>query len=138
MLMRKASWILSSALLGITGAFGLMNGIDQLGDGGGALQRSVTFGVLLYGVLGLAGSVGLIRRRPWSVTLAAAWAATVTYVATVASFAFHDPRIEQQGTLSGVIGAFFGAALIGAFVIWSARAAARGPLAPPAPSANAN
>lgn len=123
--MRKAAWFLSIVLLLGTGLMGLLNGSREWDDPSGAFQRSVTLGVLLYGVLGVAGGVGLALRRRWSVPLAAAWAIVVTYVATVASFAFHDPTFSQSGTVIGTVASGFATALIGWFVVWAARFATR-------------
>ena len=126
--MKKVARFLAIALLLGTGFLGISNGFGELGEGTTALQQSVTFAVLLYGVFGFLGAIGLIRRRPWSVTVAAAWAVAVAWAASIASFAFHDPTFSQQGTLAGVAGAFVSIALIGAFVVWTARSATRVPL----------
>lgn len=123
--MRKAAWILSIMLLLGTGLIGLMNAAREWDDPSGALQRTVTLGVLLYGLLGVTGGVGLALRRGWSVPVVAAWAITVTYVATVASFAFHDPTFSQSGTVIGTAASGFATALIGWFVVWAARSATR-------------
>lgn len=50
---RKIAWVLSLALLLFTGVVGIYNGITQWSDGESTLQRSVTAGAFLYGVLGL-------------------------------------------------------------------------------------
>lgn len=123
--MKQVARFLAIALLLVTGYQGISNGISELGEGVTGLQRSVTFAVMLYGVFGFLGAIGLIRRRPWIMTVAAAWAVAVAWAATIASFAFHDPTFSRQGTLAGVAGAFFSTALIGAFVIWTARSATR-------------
>lgn len=110
-------------LTGITGCLGLLNGPRELGSATTALQQSVSVGVTLYGVLGVLAFIGLWRRRPWSVTVAAAWALAVCYVATVASFAFSDPAFEDEGTTAGVIGACVSTLMLGALVVWAARGA---------------
>src|SRR5688500_16682119 len=119
--MRKAAWIIAIVVLLITGFLGLTNGIGELGDWTTPLQMSVTLGVLLYGVLGAVAGIGLIARRRWSATVATAWGIVVTYVATIASFAYHDPTVTESGTLVGVISAFVVTALIGVGVAWAAR-----------------
>jgi hypothetical protein len=124
--MRKAAWIVAMVLTGITGCMGLLNGPRELGSATTPLQQSVSIGVTLYGVLGVLAAIGLWRRRPWSVTVATAWALVVCYVATVASFAFSDPGFEQQGTTAGVIGACVSTLLIGALVVWAARVSTSG------------
>ena len=125
--MKKLAFLLSVLLLLTTAFLGISNGIRERDDALSGLQQSVWFAVSLYGVLGLLGAVGLIRRRPWTVTVTTAWAIACTYAGTVASFAYSDPTFSQQGTLAGVIGAFVGGALIGAFVVWTARSATRVP-----------
>ena len=82
-------------------------------------------GVLLYGGLGVIAAVGLFRRNQWSVMVSALWALIVTYVATVASFAYSDPTFSRRETLAGVASACIVTALIGAFVVWAARSATR-------------
>lgn len=108
---------------GITGVLGLLNGPRELGSAETALQRSVSIGVTLYGVFGIVATVGLWRRRPWSVRASVAWALVTCYVATVASFAFSDPAFARDETKAGVIGAFVGTLLLGALVVWAARVA---------------
>jgi hypothetical protein len=130
--MRKAAWILSVLLLLVTGCVGLMNAVREWDDPSSALQRTVWLGVLVYGVLGVAGGVGVALRRRWSVPVAAGWAITVTYVGTVASFAFHDPTFSQSGTVTGTIAACIATALIGWFVVWSARRSTLSPTERPA------
>jgi hypothetical protein len=128
--MRKAAWILAVILLLVTGCVGLMNAAREWDDASSALQRTVWFGVLLYGFLGVAGGIGLALRRRWSVGVAAAWALAVTWAGTVASFAFHDPTFSQSGTLAGTVAALISLALIGWFVVWAARSATRAPSLP--------
>jgi hypothetical protein len=123
--MRKVGWILAIILLLVTGFVGLLNGVRELRDMPSRLQLTVTCGVLLYGLLGIVAGVGLARRRPWSVTASIAWAVVLTYVATVASFAYSDPTFSQSGTIAGTIGAGVSTALIGAAVVWAARVATR-------------
>jgi hypothetical protein len=123
--MRKTGWVLAIAVLFLTGFLGVLNGVREIGDVHSRLQLTVTCGVLLYGLLGIAGGIGLARRRPWSVRVSVVWAIVVTYVATVASFAFHDPTFSQEGTIAGVVGAGVSTALIGAAVVWAARVATR-------------
>jgi hypothetical protein len=125
--MKKAAFFVALALLLVTAYQGLVNGSGELADAETKLQRSVSVAVILYGVFGALGVIGLLRRRPWIVTVAIAWALAVVYAGTVASFAFHDPTLSQPGTIPAVAGAFFAIALICAFVIWTARNATRVP-----------
>jgi hypothetical protein len=117
---KKLRFWLAMFLLVVSGVAGINNAMREFGEGATMLQRSVGYGVALYAVLGLIGAAGLRRRRPWVVTVAAAWGVTITYVASVASFAFHDPRFEQQGTLAGVLGSFIACSLMGWLVVSTA------------------
>ena len=118
---RKAAWILSVLLLLNTGVIGVYNGITELSQAITPLQRSVTVGVLIYGIFGLAGAIALIARRPSAVWLASAWTAVVTYVASTAALAYAG----DDATVGGSVAAGVGAALIGLGVVWCARAVTR-------------
>ncbi len=128
--MRNAGWIAALALLFLSGGVGLYDGVGDLREAAGALQRSVSIAVLLYGVLGLAAGTGLARRRAWAVPLCVAWAAAVVYAASIASFAFHDPTFAQDSTATGVIASAISTTLMGALVVWAARVATRAPRVP--------
>jgi hypothetical protein len=114
---RKAAWILSILVLANTGLLGLYNGVSELADAQTPLQRSVTIGVLLYGVLGLAALVALIVRHAAAIWLAVGWAIVVTYVASTAAIAYAG----DDASVGGAIAAGGGAALIGLGVVWCAR-----------------
>ena len=118
---RKAAWIVSILLLLNTGGLGLYNGLSELSDARTTLQRSVTVGVLLYGILGLLAAVALIVRKPVAVWFAAGWAVVITYVASAAALAYAD----AEASVGGAAAAGLGAALIGVFVVWCARAVTR-------------
>ena len=118
---RKAAWIVAILLLLNTGGLGLYNGVTELADARTPLQRSVTIGVLLYGVLGLSAAAALIVRHRWAVPLSIGWAIVVTYVASMASLAYGGPDVS----LAAVVGGGLGAALIGVFVVWCARMVTR-------------
>ena len=113
---RKAAWIVSILLLLNTGGLGLYSGASELADARTALQRSVTGGVLVYGVLGLVAAIALIVRHRSAVAFSIGWAVVVTYVASMAAMAYAG----EDATVGGSIAAGLGAALIGVFVIWSA------------------
>jgi hypothetical protein len=127
--MRKAARILAIVLIGATGWLGLREFLSDPFDGETRLQQSVSFAVALYGILGVLGAVGMIRRRPWSTAVSIVWAVAIVYAASIASFAFHDPGLDKPGTWQGVAGAFVACALIGWYVVWAARESAR-PVAP--------
>lgn len=114
---RKAAWILSLLLLVNTGGIGLYNGVTEMAEAHTPLQRSVTLGVLLYGILGLAGAIALFVRHPAAVWLSIAWAVVVTYVASTAAHAYAGADATVGAALAGGIGA----AVIGLLVVWCAR-----------------
>ena len=114
---RKAAWIVSILLLLNTGGLGIYNGATELDDAHTALQKSVTGGVLVYGVLGVIAAIALLVRHRSAVAISAAWAVVITYVASTAAMAYAG----EDATIRGSVAGGLGAALIGAFVIWSAR-----------------
>jgi hypothetical protein len=120
---RKAAWIVSILLLLNTGGLGVYNGVTELSGARTPLQQSVTLGVLIYGVLGLAAAAMLIARQPVSVWLSVAWTAVVTYVASTAALAYAG----DDATIGGAVAAGIGALLIGIGIVWCARAVTRTP-----------
>jgi len=104
---------------------GLYNAVNELPRAEGRLQLSVGVAQVLYGLLGVIATVGFIRRRPWVVTVSAAWGLAATYTAAVASFAFHDPSLSQEGTLAGVLGAGIACLVMTAIFVWFARVTVR-------------
>ena len=119
---RKAAWIVAILLLLNTGGIGLYNGVTELSEAHTPLQKSVTMGVLIYGVLGLTGAGALLVRHRWSVAVAAAWAVVITYVAFTASLAYGG----EDATMRGAVAGGLGAGLIGLFVVWCAHTVTRG------------
>ena len=120
---RKIGRALSVLLLLVTGALGLFNGVRDLPGVVTTLQRSVTIGVLLYGVLGVAGGAAMVMGHRSSVPLAALWGVVVTYVASMAALAYAG----SAATVGGAVASGLGTALIAAGVVWSARASTRQP-----------
>ena len=118
---RKVAWIVSILLLLNTGGIGLYNGITELSEANTPLQKSVTLGVLLYGILGLAAAIMLAARRPVAVWLTVGWAIVVTYVASTAALAYAG----TDATVGGALAAGIGALLLGAGVVWCARVVTR-------------
>jgi hypothetical protein len=125
---RKIAWVLSLALLIISGVLGVRNGVTEWNSGTTPAQKSVPIGVFLYGVLGLATAYGLFRRRRWSVGTAIAWGIAITYVPGVAIMAFGG----DGAILSSAIAASTGSAVIAAGVIWTAIVMTRGDTEPAA------
>jgi hypothetical protein len=120
--MRRAiGWALSLVMLFGTGALGLYNGVRELAYTLTPLQRSVSIGVLVYGVLGLAAGVALAARHRASVWLAAIWGAVITYVASLAAIAYAG----ADASLIGSVASGVASALIAAGVVWSARGSTR-------------
>jgi hypothetical protein len=114
---RKAAWIVAILLLLNTGVLGVYNGLTEMSDAHTPLQRSVTGGVLIYGVFGLAAALALFVRHRWAVPLSIAWAVAITYVASAAAPAYAG----EDATIGGAIAGGIGAALIGLFVVWCTR-----------------
>jgi len=114
---RKAAWIVAILLLLNTGVLGLYNGLGEFSEAHTPLQRSVTGGVLTYGILGLAAAIALVVRHRWSVPLSVGWAVVITYVASAAAPAYAG----EDATVGGSIAGGIGAGLIGVLVVWCAR-----------------
>lgn len=119
---RKIAWVLSLAVLVVTGVLGVYNGLTEWEDGRTPMQRSVTVGVLLYGILGLITALGLFRRRRWSVGTAIAWAVAVIYVPGVAVMAYGG----EGAIMSSAIAASASSAVIAMGVVWTAHVLTRG------------
>jgi peptidoglycan/LPS O-acetylase OafA/YrhL len=114
---RKIAFALSLALLLITGVVGIYNGITERSTGATSLQKSVTAGVFLYGVLGLVSVYGLVRLRRWSVGSVTAWGLVITYVPGAAVIAY----AEEPSPIGSAIVASGASALIALGVLWTAR-----------------
>jgi hypothetical protein len=119
--LQRLGWILSLSVLGVTGVLGLVNGINELTDDLTALQRSVSIGVLIYGLAGGGAAVALFARHPSSVWLATLWGVVVTYVSSTAAIAYGGSDVP----LVAAIASGGATALIAAGVIWSARTSTR-------------
>jgi hypothetical protein len=125
---RNVGWVVSLVTLFLSGALGLFNGVRELTDALTPLQRSVSIGVLIYGILGVGAGVALAARHPSSVWLAAMWGVVVTYVASFAAIAYAG----AGATVVGAVASGIGSALIAAGVIWAARVSTRRTPAPQA------
>jgi hypothetical protein len=121
-MVRKIAWVLSLAVLLVTGADGIYNGVTEWGDAHTRMQQSVTIGVFLYGVLGLITAFGLFRRRRWSIGTAICWGIAVTYVPGVAVMAYGG----KDAVMSSAVTASAASALIAMGVIWTAYRVTRG------------
>lgn len=108
---------LATTTLLVSGAIGLVNGIREIGYSLTPLQRSVSTGVLMYGIAGLAGGMALVKRHRSAMWLTTIWGVVVTYVASFAAIAYAG----ADATLLGAIASGVGTALIAAGVIWVAR-----------------
>lgn len=118
---RKVAWIFAILVLLSTGAAGFFNGVNEISQAVTRVQHSVTIGVFLYGIFGIAAAVALIARHGSAVKLTSAWAVVVTYVASVASLAYAG----DEATIGGAIAGGVGAAIIGIGIVWCARVATR-------------
>ncbi|HEY0527729.1 MAG TPA: hypothetical protein VGD02_02785 [Gemmatimonadaceae bacterium] len=118
---KRVAWILSLAVLAFTGILGIYNGVTEWRDVRTVFQQSVTAGVFVYGVLGLAAFVGLLRREPWAVLVTLAYAVVVTYVAGGAVMAYGD----ADASVAAALAAGAGTAVIAAAIVWIASATTR-------------
>src|SRR4051812_19732378 len=115
MMGRKIAFAVSLLLLVFTGVVGIYNGITEWRDGLDPMQRSVTAGVFLYGIFGLATAYGLVRRLRLTLVSAIAWAICVTYVPGVAVMAYGG----EDAFLGSAIAASVGSALIAGEIVWT-------------------
>ena len=115
---RKVAWVVSLALLLVTGCLGIYNGWTERSEAQTAAQQSVTVGVFLYGIFGLISAYGLFRRRDWSFWTAVAWGIAVGYVPGVAVMSYGGKDV----TLGSALAASGASTLIALGVIWSIRA----------------
>ena len=116
---RSIARVVALLLLGITGALGLINGVDEWRNPYSPFQRMVYYAVVSYGVLGVIATYGVVRRARWSRRVAIAWAVTITFVSSTAGIAYGGPGV----TLIAAVAAGASAALLGAFVVWAVRGA---------------
>lgn len=118
---RKIAWVLSLLLLLFTGVDGLYNGTTEWKTSLTPFQKSVTGGVLLYGVMGLVTAFGVFRHRRWSVAASVVWAVIITYVPGAAVMAYGG----DGATVGSAIAASGASAVIAAGVVWTASATTR-------------
>lgn len=114
---RKIVWFLAIAVLLLTGALGIHNGISEWRGAETMLQKSVTASVLIYGLLGITGATGMIARQRWSVWAVAGWGVAATYAAAVSVIAYGG----EDATSFAAIAAGIAAAIIALVVVWGAR-----------------
>ena len=132
---------LASLLPLFTGMSGVVNGPSELSASVTALQRTVTYGVLAYGIAGLMlGMLVLVgfhqtlgpstRRRRATLAVGNAWGLALVLTGTLAPVAF--------GGTSWAVGlvACLATALVVAGALWLVRAAERAP-APVVPAVDA-
>lgn len=114
---RRVAWWLTLIVLLLTGILGLVNGFAERAEAEDALQLSIAFGEIAYGVLGLIGAYGLVRRRPGALIVGVIWSVVVTYVASMAAMAY----APDEATLIGSVSSGVATALIGWGVIHTIR-----------------
>ena len=120
---RVLPWILAAAFLMILSVLGLYNGIDELKDADAktVLQQSVSISSVIYGLLGVAASLGVLLRRRWAYFLSIAWGVVITYAGGMASHAYG----ETTGPVTAIAALL--SALIAGIVIWLANIATKKP-----------
>ena len=118
---RRIARVVALLVLAATGAIGVYNGFDEWANPYTPFQRAVYAGVVLYGVLGLAGVYGVLRRRHWRDRVVTAWGVMITFVSSTAALAYAG----DEASIVGSMAAFAVGALIALFVIWAVRSPAR-------------
>jgi len=118
---RKLAFAISGVLLLTTAYLGIRNGVTEWSDAHTFWQRTVTGGVLLYGVLALAACVGLAARKRWSYVVTLVWGAVVTYVAATAVVAYGDGSVGAAAAAGG------STAVATGLIAWAVRVATRAP-----------
>jgi hypothetical protein len=124
---RRIAWLRLSALivallvLGGTGLIGVYDAFDEWRGAHSLMQKSVTAGGGVYGVLGLIAVMGLILRRKWSARWAIAWAIVTTYVGSAAVTVYG----EAQNVVSATAGAFAMCVVVTGLVVWLAAVGSR-------------
>jgi hypothetical protein len=117
---RRLGRFLAIAFFALTALAGISNGFNELGQAVGLLQLSVQIGDVAWGIFGLLVAIGMWRRRPWTGSMAIAWAVTITYTGSVASVAFVSEPSKAAG-----IAAFVSLGVVSGLMAWYARRATR-------------
>jgi hypothetical protein len=118
---RILPWIFATAFLLSISLLGTYNGIGELRDGDATtvLQKSVSIGSLIYGLVGIAAAGGVLLRRRWGYFLSLAWGVVITYTGAMASHAYGETTAPVTAIAALIT------ALIAGFVIWLAGLATR-------------
>jgi hypothetical protein len=118
---RILPWIFATAFLLIISVLGTYNGIGELRDGDATtvLQKSVSIGSLIYGLVGIAAAAGVFLRRRWGYILSVVWGVVITYTGAMASHAYGETTAPVTAIAALIT------ALIAGFVIWLGRLATR-------------
>ena len=125
---RTVGRVVALAVLLFTGVAGVHNGIDERSGITNGLQAVVTTGVLVYGLLGVAAFLAVLRHWRSAGPLVILWGIDITMVATLAPLAYGGPDVPVPGALAGGL-----ATALVAFGIWwvtirSARTASSAPV----------
>ena len=125
--LRRIAWFRLTALilaliaLGATGFLGVHNVFNERSEAVTALQKSVTVGGGIYGILGVITALGLILRKSWAVRSAIAWAIVLTYTGSAANPAY----AEMENLLIPTLSAFALCAVVAALVVWLTKVGSR-------------
>ena len=124
-MLKKVAWVVAILLLSASGFLGLLNGFREIRDAHSTLQLSVGIAQIVYGFGGIIAAGGLSMRKRWTVSVTVVTCIAMTWAATVASFAFHDPQFSERATTVGAASAFVSMLLMSWFFIWIARSMTR-------------
>ena len=120
---QKIGWYLSIAVLLLSSALGLWNGLSDWEITRTTMQLSVTLGVLVHSVIGFAAAAALVRKTPAARWLTLLWTGLVAYVSSVAPLAYAGDNATVGGALAGGVAS----ALAGLLIHWCARVVTREP-----------
>ena len=98
---RTVGRVIALAVLLFTGVAGIHNGIDERSGITNGPQAVVTTGVFLYGLLGVAASLAILRHWRSAGPLVILWGIDITMVATLAPLAYGGPDVPLPGALAG-------------------------------------
>ena len=120
---RRIGWYVSIAVLILSSALGLWNGLSDWEITRTTPQLSVTLGVVAHSLVGLAAAAALIRKTPAARWLTLLWTGLVAYVSTAAPLAYAG----EDATLGGALAGGVASALAGLLIHWCARIVTREP-----------
>jgi hypothetical protein len=93
---------------------GVRSGFDDLAVAQTALQKAVTYGGFVHGLLGLAAAAGVVAGKRWALPISAIWGLAVVLVASGATVGYGGVDVLSVATFASL----GGSALIAGLVVW--------------------